>query len=145
MSFSISHESSDTWKNQLSLQFSQNFPQSPRTQIADHVDAITSWKFTFHPEKSEIHENRFVLKISYMGRSYSLEWVYKKEIIRSQYERNESDIIFRFVSFKKPLAYHNGNYSIPTFLPKTAYDEIIRNAHNILSGSYYNSSVFILK
>jgi len=83
--------------------------------------------------------NKFVLKISYMGRSYSLEGVYKREEIRSPYDREDMSTIFRFVSFDKLFAYRNGSYNIPAFLPKAAYDEITKNANSILSGSYNHS------
>jgi hypothetical protein len=40
------------------------------------------------------------------------------------------------VRFDKLLAYRNGSYNIPAVLPKTAYDEIIKNANSILSGPH---------
>ena len=74
-----------------------------------------------------------------MGSSYSLKGVYKKEEISSRYDKDDVHTIFRFVRFDKLFAYRNGSYNVPAILPKTAYDEIVKNANSILSGSYNHS------
>jgi len=108
-------------------------PSSAKTRIADSVYAITSSNITFHPEQSEIGENNFALKISYMGRSYSLKGLYKKEYIRSFDQEEFSSTTVRIIRFDSILAFRDGRY-VSAFLPPKDYNELTKNAQNILSG-----------
>jgi len=123
---------SSSWNNQLSLNFTHS-PSSAKTRIADSVYAITSSNITFHPEQSEIGENNFALKISYMGRSYSLKGLYKKEYIRSFDQEEFSSTTVRIIRFDSILAFRDGRY-VSAFLPPKDYNELTKNAQNILSG-----------
>ncbi|EKD30334.1 MAG: hypothetical protein ACD_78C00086G0002 [uncultured bacterium (gcode 4)] len=118
--------------DQLSLDFTNNSPVSTKTRIADSVYDITSGKITFHPEKSEIGENSFALKISYMGRSYSLKGVYKKEEIRSFHQKDFSETTVRIIRFDSILAFRDGRY-ISALLPPKNFNEITKNIQGILS------------
>lgn len=126
--------------DQLSLDFTNNSPSSAKMRIADSVYAITSGKITFHPEKSEISENSFALKISYMGRSYSLNGLYKKEEVRSFHQKDFSETAVRIIRFDSILAFRDGRY-VSAFLPPKDYNEVTKNVHTILSHSCYNTTI----
>lgn len=126
--------------SQLSLNFTPHSPSSRKAGIADRIHAITSNKIAFHPEESEIGENSFALKISYMGRSYSLKGIYRKERVRSFDQEDFADTAIRIVRFDSILAFRDGRY-VSAFLPKKEYEEITRNAHNILSSPYHNITI----
>lgn len=128
------------WNNQLSLNFNSNSTFSRKVTIADHIHAITSSKIIFHSEESEISENYFALKISYMGRSYLLKGVYKKEHVRSFDQEDFSNIAIRIVRFDSILAFRDNHY-VSAFLPKKEYDEITKNVSHILSSYHYNTTI----
>lgn len=130
---------SESRNGQLSLDFTNSSPSS-KMRVADHIHAITSSKITFHPEESEIGENHFSLKISYMGRSYSIKGLYKKEIVRSFDQEDFSDTAIRIIRFDSILAFRDGRY-VSAFLPKKEYDQITKSAHSILSSSYHNTTI----
>ncbi len=130
----------DTWSTQLSLHFPSPSPLVSKSRVADHIHAITSGKVTFHADESEIGENSFALKISYMGRSYKITGVYKKEQVRSFDQADFSATTIRILRFDSVLAFRDGRY-VSAFLPKREYDEITGNTQNILSSSLYNRTI----
>lgn len=130
----------DPGNNQLSLNFFSNPSISPKAKVADQVHAITSNKITFHKEESEIGDNNFALKISYMWRSYTIKGVYKKEQVRSFDQEDFSDTAIRILRFDSILAFRDGRY-VSAFLPRKEYDEITKNAQKILSSSIYNRTL----
>ncbi|MDD5198049.1 MAG: hypothetical protein PHN60_04290 [Candidatus Gracilibacteria bacterium] len=140
MSLSTARGGFDSGNNQLSLNFANNPSLLSKTRIADCIHAITSSKCTFHPEESEIGENNFALKMSYMGRSYSLKGMYKKEEVRSFHQKDFSDTTVRIIRFDSILAFRDGRY-VSAFLPPKDYNEVTKNAHNILSDSCYNTTI----
>ncbi|MDD5377171.1 MAG: hypothetical protein PHH16_03575 [Candidatus Gracilibacteria bacterium] len=131
---------SDLSDGQLSLNLDTDTTPSRGARIADRIHAITSNKIAFHPKESEIGENNFILKISYMGRSYSLKGIYKKDHIRSFDQENFSDTTVRVIRFDNILAFRDGRY-VSAFLPRKEYEEITKNAQNILSSPYYNTTI----
>lgn len=133
-------EGSNHGSNQLSLDFAHHSPALERTRVADHIHAITSGNTHFHSKESEIGENDFSIKVSYMGRSYSLKGIYRKEQIRSFHEESFSSTAIRIVRFDSILAFRNGRY-ISAFLPKKEYEEITGNVQSILSSSYHNTTL----
>jgi hypothetical protein len=75
-----------------------------------------------------------------MGRSYSLNGIYKKEQVRSFYQEDFCDTAIRIIRFDSILAFRNGRY-VSAFLPKKEYDQITKNAQSILSSHHYNTTL----
>lgn len=146
MPLSVNEGKFNSWEPQSlftdeSLSPQKNHSSSiSRTGFADRIHAITSNKITFHSEESEISENSFALKISYMGRSYSLKGMYKKEEVRSFAQSDFSNTTVRIIRFDSILAFRDGRY-VSAFLPPKDYNELTKNAQNILSSPHYNTTI----
>lgn len=122
-----------TGDDQLSLNFT-DASSTRRKRGLLSTSIVVSSKCTFHSQESEIGKNSFSLKISYMGRSYTVKGMYKREEIRSFYQESFSNTAVRIIRFDSILAFRDGRY-VSAFLPKKEYDEITKGAHNILSVS----------
>lgn len=106
-----------------------------REKVADHVHTLTSNNnhVTFHRDVSKITENSFVLKVSYMGRSYSLNGVYRREQIRSFDQKDFSSTAIHIVH-SNIFAFQSNRY-VATFVSKKEYDALMESAHAILADS----------
>lgn len=66
-----------------------------------------------HSEVSKIDNNAFALKVSYMGRSYTLKGSYRYDEIRSHYGSGEdSNMMVRLTSPVRVYVFQNGWYMI---------------------------------
>jgi len=124
--------------NQLTFDFSARAKNLLRTnpKLANRSKSA----FEFREEASSIMNDRFIIKWSYLGRSYLVQWTYRIGETRSFWNREEITREVASVRYDRIDHYINGGY-IRAYLQGRDEAKIKKEIETILSNPAYNQNL----
>jgi hypothetical protein len=102
----------------------------------------TTTGFFFHPDASTLMEDRFVIKASYLGRSYRISGQYRIKQSRSFWNSDEVSREAVGINFGLIECFINGRY-IPGYVPMKDEIKLKKEAEKLLTNPLTNQNLAI--